>query len=172
MMSNAKKLVIAGPIIPTNFVKQIMAIADKRVEFLGAIYDRHKLESLRLGCFAYLHGHEVGGTNPSLLEALGCGSLVLALDVSFNREAARDVGRYFKKDPKDLSEKINSLETMEKVEAENLRKRAGQIVAEHYSLELIVGAYAKMFRAVHSEKKPLDSHGSMAPDDARRKTSH
>ncbi|MBL2382416.1 hypothetical protein ELJ13_30045, partial [Klebsiella pneumoniae] len=65
------------------------------VRFLGPIYDKHVLSSLRLHCAAYVHGHQVGGTNPSLVEALGAGNAVIARDNRFNRWVAGDAAVYF-----------------------------------------------------------------------------
>lgn len=62
---------------------------------IGTVYDRVKLTCLRYHSFAYFHGHSVGGTNPSLLEAMGCGNLIFAHDNSFNRETLGPCGIYF-----------------------------------------------------------------------------
>ena len=69
--------------------------ASDEVRFLGAIYDKPVLHALRAHCSAYVHGHRVGGTNPSLVEALGAGNAVLAHDNRFNRWVAGDAARYF-----------------------------------------------------------------------------
>ena len=73
----------------------VRAAASKEVRFLGAIYDKPLLQALRVHCSAYVHGHRVGGTNPSLVEALGAGNAVLAHDNRFNRWVAGDAARYF-----------------------------------------------------------------------------
>ena len=66
----------------TNFER------DKRVKFVGTVYDRDLLNYIRENAFAYIHGHEVGGTNPGLLEALGHTKPNLVLDVDFNKSVA------------------------------------------------------------------------------------
>jgi glycosyltransferase involved in cell wall biosynthesis len=68
---------------------------DKRICFAGAVYDAAKLYSLRNGCFLYFHGHSVGGTNPSLLEAMADGALIAANDNEFNRAVLQQDGFYF-----------------------------------------------------------------------------
>ncbi len=73
----------------------VRAAASAEVRFLGAIYDKPVLQALRVHCSAYVHGHRVGGTNPSLVEALGAGNAVLAHDNRFNRWVAGDAARYF-----------------------------------------------------------------------------
>lgn len=69
--------------------------ASDEVVFLGAIYDKAAVQSLRFHCVAYVHGHRVGGTNPSLVEALGAGNAVIAHDNRFNRWVAGDGAVYF-----------------------------------------------------------------------------
>jgi len=73
----------------------VRAAASDEVVFLGAIYDRPVLEALRFHSLAYVHGHRVGGTNPSLVEALAAGNPVIAQDNRFNRWVAGDAARYF-----------------------------------------------------------------------------
>ena len=75
--------------------RAVRAAASAEVRFLGAIYDQPVLQALRVHCSAYVHGHRVGGTNPSLVEALGAGNAVLAHDNRFNRWVAGDAARYF-----------------------------------------------------------------------------
>jgi glycosyltransferase involved in cell wall biosynthesis len=76
--------------------RAVKAAAGTEVRFLGAIYDKAVLRSLRFHSTAYVHGHQVGGTNPSLVEALGAGNAVIAHDNRFNRWVAGDGGAYFK----------------------------------------------------------------------------
>jgi glycosyltransferase involved in cell wall biosynthesis len=72
------------------------AAGDPRVMLLGGVYDQDLLDQLYAGALSYVHGHSVGGTNPSLLRAMGAGTAVLAWDVSFNRGVAGEAGRYFR----------------------------------------------------------------------------
>ena len=66
------------------------ARSDPRIRFLGGVYDQGLLDQLYANCVTYIHGHSVGGTNPSLLRAMGAGAPVLAYDVEFNREVTAD----------------------------------------------------------------------------------
>jgi glycosyltransferase involved in cell wall biosynthesis len=75
--------------------RRVRAAAGPEVKFLGAIYDKAIVDTLREHSFAYVHGHQVGGTNPSLVEALGAGNAVLAHDNRFNRWVANDAAAYF-----------------------------------------------------------------------------
>jgi glycosyltransferase involved in cell wall biosynthesis/phosphatidylglycerophosphate synthase len=71
------------------------AAGDSRVRFLGGVWDQEQLDQLYAHALTYVHGHSVGGTNPSLLRAIGAGVSTVAYDVSFNREVLREHGRYF-----------------------------------------------------------------------------
>ena len=68
---------------------------DKRIKFVGTVYDQELLKKIRENAYAYFHGHTVGGTNPSLIEALGSTDLNLLVDVGFNKEVAEDGALYW-----------------------------------------------------------------------------
>ena len=72
-----------------------IAASDPRIFLLGAVYDQALLDALYFHAYTYVHGHSVGGTNPSLLRAIGAGTPVIAYDVGFNREVLGDAGQYF-----------------------------------------------------------------------------
>lgn len=92
------KLVVLGNFQPNNnpYHKQVMAAAGAEVIFPGAIYETAVVQALRFYCRFYLHGHRVGGTNPSLVEALGAGCAVIAHDNVFNRWVTENGAVYFK----------------------------------------------------------------------------
>jgi glycosyltransferase involved in cell wall biosynthesis len=75
--------------------RAVRAAAGSEVRFLGAIYDKLVIQALRAHSLAYVHGHQVGGTNPSLVEAMGAGNAVIAHDNRFNRWVAADAACYF-----------------------------------------------------------------------------
>jgi glycosyltransferase involved in cell wall biosynthesis len=79
----------------SRYQKQVLEAGSDEVVFFGAIYDRSIVKSLRYFARFYIHGHTVGGTNPSLVEALGSGSAVLAHDNKFNRWVAGEGALYF-----------------------------------------------------------------------------
>jgi len=72
-----------------------LAHGDSRIRILGGIWDQQQLDQLYANALTYLHGHSVGGTNPSLLRAIGAGTAVIAYDVDFNREVLGGEGRFF-----------------------------------------------------------------------------
>ena len=75
--------------------RAVRAAAGPEVRFLGAIYDKAVVQALRAHSLAYVHGHQVGGTNPSLVEALGAGNAVIAHDNPYNRWVAGEAASYF-----------------------------------------------------------------------------
>ena len=78
-----------------RYTAAIRDMADDRVRFLGGIWDQELLDQLYANARVYWHGHSVGGTNPSLLRAMGAGAAVNAFDVGFNREVLRTAGQFF-----------------------------------------------------------------------------
>lgn len=117
---------------------------ERKVSFVGGVYDSGKLQALRKGAFAHLHGHEVGGTNPSLLEAMGAGRPVLALETDFNREALREAGLYFDKRVDSLVEGLRAIESMGEAERSELGRRARGIVERDYAWDGIAGRYGAL----------------------------
>lgn len=90
------QLVVLGNYQPGNAYHQaVKAAASDEVKFVGAIYDKTVVQALRYHSAAYVHGHQVGGTNPSLVEALGAGNAVIAHDNRFNRWVAGEGAVYF-----------------------------------------------------------------------------
>ena len=118
---------------------------DSRIKFVGTVYDQELLKKIRENAWAYLHGHEVGGTNPSLLEALGSTELNLLLDVGFNREVAEDAALYWTKEPGSLSDLIQRADNLSSAERKELGAAAKQRIAEAYSWAHIAQRYFDIF---------------------------
>ena len=118
---------------------------DKRIKFVGTVYDQELLKKIRENAFAYLHGHEVGGTNPTLLEALALTDLNLLLDVGFNREVAKDSAIYFNKESNNLSELINKCTDISQEEIERLGRLSTDRINNYYNWELITNTYEEIF---------------------------
>ncbi|HGR1347421.1 TPA: beta 1-4 rhamnosyltransferase Cps2T [Streptococcus pneumoniae] len=116
---------------------------DPRIKFVGTVYDQELLKYIRENAFAYLHGHEVGGTNPSLLEALGSTKLNLLLDVGFNREVGEDGAIYWQKD--ELSRVIEYVETINQATIANLNFKSTQRILSDFTWEKIVADYEGVF---------------------------
>ena len=119
--------------------------ADQRIKFVGTVYDQELLMKIRENAYGYFHGHEVGGTNPSLLEALGSTKLNLRLDVGFNREVAEDAALYWTKEPGNLAALIHRADGMCGCERTWLGSQAKRRIQTAYSWETICGKYAEVF---------------------------
>lgn len=119
--------------------------SDSRIKFVGTVYDQELLMKIRENAYAYLHGHEVGGTNPSLLEALGSTDLNLLLDVGFNREVAEDAALYWTKDPGNLAALIERADAMSESKRSVLGRVASERIANAYGWSFIVGEYEKLW---------------------------
>lgn len=100
---------------------------------------------IRENAYGYFHGHEVGGTNPSLLEALGSTDLNLLLDVGFNREVAEDSALYWSIKDGDLARLIEKADEMKSDEIANLGSKSTQRIEEAYSWPYICGKYEKVW---------------------------
>lgn len=116
---------------------------DKRVKFVGTVYDQDLLKYIRNQAFAYIHGHEVGGTNPGLLEALAQTDLNLIYNVDFNHQVAQETALYWNKEDGNLSQLIDSVDGQ--VSFEDLGNAAKANMKENYIWEKIVGEYEELF---------------------------
>lgn len=123
----------------TKFMK------DKRIKFVGTVYDQELLKYIREHCFAYIHGHSVGGTNPSLLEALGATNLNLLFNVAFNREVARNAALYWEAQSGYLSKLISKIDSFTYKEKNNYGLKAKNVIDNYYSWEKIVNKYERLF---------------------------
>ena len=116
---------------------------DPRVKFVGTVYDQDLLKYIRKGAFAYIHGHEVGGTNPGLLEALAQTDLNLVLGVSFNQTVAKDTAQYWTKETGTLAHLIDQVDSLEDVSEWGQRAKAN--MKQNFTWEKIVGEYEELF---------------------------
>ena len=119
---------------------------DRRIKFVGTVYDQPLLKKIRENAFAYIHGHSVGGTNPSLLEALGLTDVNLLFDVIFNREVAEDGAKYWSLDDGDLAALIDKTDNMSENEIETIGNKAKKRIDNFYNWEYITEKYQKLFR--------------------------
>jgi rhamnosyltransferase len=119
---------------------------DERIVFTGVVQDRRLLDGIRQNAYAYFHGHEVGGTNPSLLEAMVNRCLVIALDCVYSREVLDNNGLFFTKESGNLSTIINHLESQL---SDSVRKKMGernyQRICDAYSWKKITDQYQHLF---------------------------
>lgn len=147
-----KDLVIITGVNDNAFYKKLKSETDfdknSKVKFVGAIYDQDLLKKIRENAYGYIHGHEVGGTNPSLLEALASTNLNLLLDVGFNREVGEDGALYWNKEPQNLAGLISKADMMPIKEVEQLSVKAKKRISSYYNWDNIVNCYENVFSNV------------------------
>ncbi|WGI18806.1 beta 1-4 rhamnosyltransferase Cps2T [Latilactobacillus sakei] len=121
--------------VKTNFE------SDSRIKFVGTVYNAELLKYIRENAFAYFHGHEVGGTNPSLLEALGSTKLNLLLDVGFNREVGKDGAIYWTKKHGNLAKIINDMDNLSEEKISDLDKASSKRIIDQFDWTIIIRKY-------------------------------
>jgi len=149
-----KDLVIVGGLDDNSYINGLKVYERKGLQFIGSIYDKQKLDSLRKGAFAYIHGHSVGGTNPSLLEAMAASCVCICHDNIFNHEVIDQEQLYFR-NGKDLSLQLVQVEKMTEPELETYRVRSLDRVQLVYSWEKIGGEYLQFLKYIHERKHSL-----------------
>ncbi|MFZ4809865.1 MAG: glycosyltransferase family protein [Ilumatobacteraceae bacterium] len=116
-----------------------IAQSDPRIKLLGGVWDQTLLDQLYANAHLYLHGHSIGGTNPSLLRAAGAGAAVAAFDVRFNREVLGDEATYF-------NDEQSVVAAVEKAEADpdhmgSVGASLQERIAEHYDWDRVADQY-------------------------------
>jgi len=153
---SSKTLLIAGGadykgnLIERAFLDKLKSLANERVKFTGHISKPGHVKELHCNCFAYVHGHQFGGINPSILKALGFGNLVLALNTPFNAEVL-DNGKYgllYEKNVASLAEKMKFAES-NPVEMQQFRLLAPARIRERFTWEQITDQYEALFRSLN-----------------------
>ena len=149
MASNSKKTFALITGVDDAFLAELEAKthfkSDPRIKFVGTVYDQELLKKIREQAYGYFHGHEVGGTNPSLLEALASTRLNLLLDVGFNREAAESSALYWNKDAGDLAGLINRADGLSHGDISVLDSASTDVIRKRYSWRSITDAYEALF---------------------------
>ena len=150
-----KFLAIVGDIRKRNgYIKKLKTLKSEKIKFLGPVYEKVEYRQLLANAYAYIHGNEVGGTNPALLQAMGAGNCILALDVPFNREVLGNCGIFFKRDVEDLKGKIEYVIKNPEI-AKKLGKMARERVEKYYNWENVTESYEKLFRKINEKKKKI-----------------
>lgn len=149
MKSNSKKNFAIITNVNDGFLEELERKLhfkkDKRIKFVGTVYDQELLKKIRENAYAYFHGHTVGGTNPSLIEALGSTDLNLLIDVGFNKEVAEDCALYWSREKGNLSRLIDTADRMSTDEIAEMGRRAKERVSKEYTWDKICGQYAGVF---------------------------
>lgn len=133
----------------SEYVQSLVRHKSERLLFTGPVYEASRIQALRYFCRAYLHGHGVGGTNPSLLEAMGSGNVVIANDNPFNREVLGCSGFFFST-PKEVSACIDSVESG-KADIAGMKVNVVERVKEFYTWDRITDYYCKVIALAGSQ---------------------
>ncbi|MEO0662535.1 MAG: DUF1972 domain-containing protein [Planctomycetota bacterium] len=148
---------VAGTDDPGPYARSVLASAGDGTRFVGSIYDPAVLEPLRQHARLYLHGHSVGGTNPSLLEAMGAGNVVLAHDNAFNREVLGASDVYWR-DVDELVERIRGWGGSGADERNALGRANLERVAQRYSWDVLADDYAALVRSDAARARARRAH--------------
>ncbi len=119
--------------------------ADSRIKFVGTVYDSQLLKKIRENAYGNFHGHTVGGTNPSLLEALGSTELNLLIDVGFNREVAQDAALYWGCSDGELAKLIDKADGMSSEQRTEFGLKAKERIKNAYSWAFIGEEYKRVW---------------------------
>ena len=137
------------------YIKKLRDAANSTVEFLGGVYDQDQLNDLYANCLTYTHGHSVGGTNPSLLRAMGAGAPTLAFDCEFNREVTDNQALYWR-DAHEYAELLRNIDQRDQQDQLNQSELTAmgntlrQRVADHYQWDLVTDQYEQLAQRMAS----------------------
>jgi len=142
--NNKYPLVIIGNIMKTDFVNSLIEFKSNNVLFLGGVYNRFELEVIRSNAYSYIHGHSVGGTNPSLLEAMASKNICICHENEFNKGVVKDSGFYFR-DSEDLSKIITQVENGD---YSHYRESVYEKIKDYFNWQNIVKLYDEYFKEI------------------------
>jgi len=149
LKSNSKrKLVIVGDVpYKDSFASDLKNLANKRLIFTGYVKDQNILAELYHNCYVYVHGHEFGGTNPTMIKAMAYGSSILALDTIFNREMLQNgkFGIFFKKELLSITNMIEYCEK-ENILMDDFRNNSVKGITKKYNWDFVSDQYSKVFK--------------------------
>lgn len=140
-----------------------LAGQDPRIRFLGGVWDQELLDQLYAGALTYVHGHSVGGTNPSLLRAMGAGTATSAYDVNFNREVLGEPGRYFR-NAADLAALCEQAEADESATLARGKALLGTL--DRYDWDVVARDYRALAARVLARRHGFPVPATSAPDPA------
>ncbi len=145
------KLVVLGKFKEeNNYHKTVQAAANNDVLFPGAIYDKDIVQTLREHATLYIHGHQVGGTNPSLLESMAAGNAIIAHDNRFNRWVTNSQMLYFSNEQQLDSLLETALE--EPHELARMQQASTKLYLERYQWSTIVDQYEQLLLQSNSKE--------------------
>lgn len=151
LQTDKKLVLVGGNPYPNDYTRQIESEINDSIINLGFIYDQDILKELWCFSYAYIHGNDVGGTNPALLQTMASACFTLAKDNPFNRDVLADCGMYFK-DVDSLTEKmhwaLNNIDILEEY-----KEKAQVRILDKYSWEKVSDQYEQLFQEVFTLPK-------------------
>jgi glycosyltransferase involved in cell wall biosynthesis len=147
-----KKLVVVGDVpYKDSYASNLKNIKDERLVFTNYVKDQDILAELYHNCYVYVHGHEFGGTNPTMIKAMAYGCAILALDTVFNKEMLQKgkFGLFFKKEFSSITEMINHCEK-ENILIDKLRQESVNGITKKYNWDFVSSQYLEVFNSLVS----------------------
>lgn len=145
-----RDLVIVSDVKHNKFYKDLLLKTsfkmDTRIKFVGTLYEKELIKKIREEAYAYIHGHSVGGTNPSLLEALASTDINILYDCGFNREVAEDGAVYFSKKDGDLKSLLDKIDVLEDNSIRKISDAAKARIRDEYRWDSVVEKYEEEFK--------------------------
>jgi len=152
--NSLKKLVVVGDVTyEDSYAKRVKSIKDDRIIFTGYVTNPEVLAELYNNCYVYLHGHEFGGTNPTMIKALAFGTSILALETPFSREMLSNgkFGLFFKKDILSINQMINYCEKNSGL-MDIMKEKSPRGISNKYNWDFITSEYQKVFKSLVSKR--------------------
>jgi glycosyltransferase involved in cell wall biosynthesis len=148
-----KKLIIVGPVTDRSYFesKILPSVGKDNIEYLGAIYDRIRLKKLRANSLALLHGHASDGTNPSLLESMGCASPVIAIDRESNSKVLTRANALYFIDDISLASVLRQFEDMPEIERIKMGENNYIQVRKNFSWIDTINAHENVFKNLQTK---------------------
>ncbi|MBC8294339.1 MAG: glycosyltransferase, partial [Pelagibacterales bacterium] len=130
-----------------SYASNLKQILDERLIFTGYVKEKNLLAELYHNCYVYIHGHEFGGTNPTMIKAMAYSCAILALETNFNKEMIQNgkFGLFFKKELLSITNIINYCEK-ENLLIEKLRAESVMGITKKYDWNFITNQYLDIFK--------------------------
>ena len=147
-----KKLVVVGDVpYKDSYASNLKKIKDDRLVYTGYVKDQNILAELYHNCYVYVHGHEFGGTNPTMIKAMAYGCAILALDTVFNKEMLQKgkFGLFFKKELISVTNQIDNCEK-DKILINKLRQQSVNGITNKYNWDFVTSQYLEVFKSLIS----------------------
>ena len=152
--SSKKKLVIVGDVpYKDSYASDLKNILDKRLVFTGYVKNQDILAELYHNCYVYVHGHEFGGTNPTMIKAMAFGCAILALDTVFNKEMLQKgkFGLFFKKELISVTNQIDYCEK-ENIMMDKFRGKSVNGITKKYNWDFVSSRYLEVFKTLVGQR--------------------